>query len=360
MIADPLIVAGVAAAVVLLLTGVGLTLRRRGRGSAGAGRTVPRGTPWVIGLAKTRGTLADRLLQGWRGPGTQDQWLREVEEVLLGADVGVRATRALLTRLQSKLRQVESADAVRGLLKAEMREMLIAGNDKGTATPAKPHVILVVGVNGVGKTTTIGKLAHRYRRDGKKVLLVAGDTFRAAAAEQLAKWAERVGVDIVKHQSGADPSAVVFDGMKAGMARGADVIIIDTAGRLHVKEHLMQEMRKIARTIERQMEGAPHETLLVIDATTGQNALNQARVFGEAVKITGVVLTKLDGTAKGGIAFAICADLGLPIHSVGLGEGPDDLARFDADAFLAALFDPVASEATLSLTPMAAGGSPRG
>jgi fused signal recognition particle receptor len=197
----------------------------------------------------------------------------------------------------------------------------------------------VVGVNGVGKTTTIGKLAHRYQQAGKAVLLVAADTFRAAATEQLSLWAERVGVDIVKHQQGADPSAVTFDGMKAGIARAVDVIIIDTAGRLHVKEHLMQEVQKITRTIGRQLPGAPHEVLLVIDATTGQNALNQARVFHEAVQVTGVVLAKLDGTAKGGIALAIRAEVGLPIRYVGLGEGMNALAPFDPGAFVAALFD---------------------
>lgn len=315
----------------------------------------------MVGLAKTRSGLAERLLEGWRGPSARGQWLQEMEEVLLRADVGVRATQRLLTVVQKKLDQVESADALRVLLKTEMREMLNPGaSDVLAVAAAKPHVILVVGVNGVGKTTTIGKLAHRYRRDGRKVLLVAADTFRAAAPEQLAKWATRVGADIVSHQPGADPSAVVFDGMKAGIARGAEVVIIDTAGRLHVKEHLMQELRKIARTIERQMQGAPHETLLVIDATTGQNALHQARVFSDAVKITGVVLTKLDGTAKGGIVFAVAAELGLPIHSVGLGEGPDDLAPFDPDAFLGALFDPVPSQPTVTAARVATGGAARG
>jgi fused signal recognition particle receptor len=203
---------------------------------------------------------------------------------------------------------------------------------------AKPEVILVVGVNGVGKTTTIGKLAHRYRENGRKVLVVAGDTFRAAAIEQLTLWAERVGVDLVRHQHGADPSAVAYDGVQAALARGADVVIIDTAGRLHVKANLMEEVKKIARTTTRLVAGAPHQTLLVIDATTGQNGLAQARVFHEALGITAVVLTKLDGTAKGGVALAIRSELGLPIRYVGLGERADDLAPFDADAFTAALF----------------------
>ena len=204
--------------------------------------------------------------------------------------------------------------------------------------PAKPEVILVVGVNGVGKTTTIGKLAHRFRQSGRSVLLVAADTFRAAAIEQLGLWAERVGADFVKHQHGADPSAVTYDGVQAAVARGADVVIIDTAGRLHVKANLMDEVKKIARTTTRLVPSAPHEILLVIDATTGQNALTQARVFHEALGVTGVVLTKLDGTAKGGVALAIRSDLDLPIRYVGLGERPEDLAPFDADAFTTALF----------------------
>jgi fused signal recognition particle receptor len=190
----------------------------------------------------------------------------------------------------------------------------------------------------VGKTTTIGKLAQRYRQSGRKVLVVAGDTFRAAAIEQLALWADRVGVDLVRHQHGADPSAVAYDGVQAAISRGADVVIIDTAGRLHVKANLMEEVKKIARTTTRLVPGAPHQTLLVIDATTGQNALTQARVFHEALGVTAVVLAKLDGTAKGGVALAIRSELGLPIRYVGLGEGPDDLAPFDADAFTAALF----------------------
>jgi fused signal recognition particle receptor len=199
-------------------------------------------------------------------------------------------------------------------------------------------VIVVVGVNGVGKTTTIGKLAHHFRQQGRSVVLVAGDTFRAAAIEQLTAWAERVGADIVKHQHGADPSAVTFDGVQAAIARKADVVIVDTAGRLHVKANLMEEVRKIARTTAKLLPDAPHQVLLVIDATSGQNAIAQARIFNETLGITGVVLTKLDGTAKGGVALAIRGELGLPIRYVGLGEQPDDLAPFDAEAFANALF----------------------
>jgi len=198
---------------------------------------------------------------------------------------------------------------------------------------------VVVGVNGVGKTTTIGKLAHRFATQGRRTLLVAADTFRAAAVEQLSRWAERVGADIVKHQQGADPSAVVFDGMKAARARGVDVAIVDTAGRLHVKVNLMEELKKIVRTIGRHIEGAPHEVLLVLDATTGQNALTQARVFHEAAPLTGVVLAKLDGTARGGVALAVRKELGVPIRWVGLGEGPEDLVPFDPDRFVDALLE---------------------
>jgi fused signal recognition particle receptor len=329
---DPIVLTAAAATLALIILAVWLLLRRRPTTPAAS-----QATPWVTGLAKTRGTLAQRLGGVWRAPGAAADILPEIEAVLLSADVGVAATRRLIDELQADLGRSDSAEAIRDALQTRMRAFLADANGDAAAT-AKPHVVLVVGVNGVGKTTTIGKLAHRYRREGKQVLLVAADTFRAAATEQLTLWAERVGADIVKHQQGADPSAVVFDGMKAGIAREADVIIIDTAGRLHVKENLMQEVQKIGRTIARQLPGAPHEVLLVIDATTGQNALSQARVFHEALQVTGVVLAKLDGTAKGGIALAIRGELGLPIRYVGLGEGVDDLAPFDADAFVAAVF----------------------
>ena len=203
---------------------------------------------------------------------------------------------------------------------------------------ARPWVIIFLGVNGVGKTTTIGKLAAQYRNDGKKVLMVAGDTFRAAAIEQLDAWGKRVGVDVVKHKAGADPSAVVFDGMQAAKSRNVDVLLIDTAGRLHTKVHLIEELKKIRRVITRELPDAPHETLLVLDATTGQNGLQQARVFKEATDITGIVLTKLDGTAKGGVAVAIAHDLKLPIKYVGVGEGLDDLIPFSAQEYVDALF----------------------
>ncbi len=296
----------------------------------------PRRNAWVVGLARTRGTLAQRLLDSWSGAGDRDAWLQRVEEILLSSDVGVKATQTLLERWRREVGGVRDAAELRRVVTAGVSDLLT--EPAPVASAHKPEVILVVGVNGVGKTTTIGKLAHRYRSEGRSVLVVAGDTFRAAAIEQLTLWAERVGADIVKHQHGADPSAVTFDGVQAALARGADVVIIDTAGRLHVKSNLMEEVKKIARTIARLIEGAPHEVLLVIDATTGQNALTQARVFNETLGVTAVVLTKLDGTAKGGVALAIRSELGLPIRYVGLGEKAEDLAPFDAAAFTAALF----------------------
>jgi fused signal recognition particle receptor len=288
-------------------------------------------------MARTRGNLARRLLDAWGGAGHADQWLLEVEQILLSSDVGVKATSELLERLRPDIRKVESAAELRRLIRSALRRLVADPGDPESSVQ-RPKVVLVVGVNGVGKTTTIGKLAYRFRQNGQKVLVVAADTFRAAAVEQLQRWAERVGADLVKHQAGADPAAVTFDGVQAAIAREADVVLIDTAGRLHVKTNLMEEVKKIARTIGRQLPGAPHQVLLVIDATTGQNALNQARVFHQALGVSGVALTKLDGTAKGGVILAIRSELGLPIHYVGLGEQPEDLALFDPDAFVAALF----------------------
>jgi fused signal recognition particle receptor len=340
---DPLLVGLTAWALLALLAGLIVVLgvllgaRRHAPHGVAPQLSPARQPPWIAGLAKTRGSLSRRLLEAWRGPSDRDAWLARVEEVLLGSDVGVKATRDLLEQLRPRIRTVETADELREVIKGALRDLVVA--DEPQPHPAaKPYVILVVGVNGVGKTTTIGKLAHRHRGEGRKVLLVAGDTFRAAAIDQLARWAERVDADLVKHQPGADPSAVVFDGMQAALARGVDVVIVDTAGRLHVKANLMEEVKKIARTIGRQVADAPHEVLLVIDATTGQNAINQARVFHDALRVTGVALTKLDGTAKGGMALAIRRELGLPIRYVGLGERAEDLAPFDADAFVAALF----------------------
>jgi fused signal recognition particle receptor len=313
--------------------------RRPGPRRVPAGETAPAArqpNAWLSGLTKTRATLARRLLDAWSDSDAREQWLLRVEEILLSSDVGVHATRALLELWRREVRDVQTRAALRSVITRAVRDLLAAPPEIGPAV--KPEVILVVGVNGVGKTTTIGKLAHRYRQSGRSVLLVAGDTFRAAAIEQLAVWAQRVGADLVKHQHGADPSAVAHDGVAAAVARGIDVVMIDTAGRLHVKTNLMDEVKKIARTIRRLIDTAPHQVLLVIDATSGQNALTQARAFNDALGVTAVALTKLDGTAKGGIALAIRSELGLPIRYVGLGEKPEDLAAFDADAFATALF----------------------
>jgi fused signal recognition particle receptor len=325
-----------AAVAIGLLAAIPLGRLQAGRETAPSGVAPPRRNAWTLGLAKTRGSLARRMFDAWTGAGDRDAWLLRVEEILLSSDVGVKATQTLLDQWRHEVRDVQSDGELRAVVIDAVRALLTA--PAPAPLPDKPEVILVVGVNGVGKTTTIGKLAHRLRQSGRSVLLVAGDTFRAAAIEQLGLWAERVGADLVKHQHGADPSAVVFDGVQAAQARGADVVIIDTAGRLHVKANLMEEVKKIARTTTRLVPSAPHEILLVIDATTGQNALTQARVFHEALGVTGVVLTKLDGTAKGGVALAIRSELDLPIRYVGLGEQADDLAPFDADAFTTALF----------------------
>jgi fused signal recognition particle receptor len=286
-------------------------------------------------LARTRQSLRNRLREAWSLDQGVDERLSELEAALLAADVGPKATQALLERLRPRARELKDTEALQAALMDLMRGILADG---WSALPmAKPYVIVVAGVNGVGKTTTIGKLAYRYRQADQKVLLVAADTFRAAAGEQLEQWAHKVGATCVRHQGGADPSAVAFDGMKAAAARHLDVVIVDTAGRLHVKSHLMEELKKVIRVIGRQAEGAPHEILLVIDATTGQNALNQARAFCDALPVSGIVLTKLDGTAKGGAMLAIRTELGLPIRYVGTGETPADLEPFDADAFVQAL-----------------------
>ena len=334
----------------LVAAGAGLTLvsgalvflliRRRARTqpAAQAPAAEPPAPTLRESLTKTRQGLLARLQNAWGTGKDTEARIAELEEVLLTADVGLKVTQALVTKLRPRARELTDAEALRHALRDEMRAMLVDGEP--TAPAAKPRVILIAGVNGVGKTTTIGKLAHWYRQAGQKVLLVAADTFRAAAIEQLQRWAERVGVGCVHHQSGADPSAVVYDGLKAAVARGVDVVIIDTAGRLHVKTHLIEELKKVVRIIGRELPGAPHEALLVIDATTGQNAINQARVFFEALPLTGIVLTKLDGTAKGGAVLAIRSELGIPIRFVGYGERLEALAPFDAAAFVDALLEP--------------------
>ncbi|HPS76274.1 MAG TPA: signal recognition particle-docking protein FtsY [Oscillospiraceae bacterium] len=263
----------------------------------------------------------------------------DLEELLVLADVGAATAARVcyeMERMTWERRFRKGNEARAGLI--EILSRMLAVSDPALKLDTKPSVVLMVGVNGVGKTTTIGKLAARLKADGKDVLLCAGDTFRAAAAEQLTIWAERAGVDIVKHGEGSDPAAVVFDGINAAKARGKDVIVVDTAGRLHNKQNLMNELNKITRVISRELPGADTETLMVLDATTGQNGLEQARQFQEFAGITGIVLTKLDGTAKGGVVFAIANELKLPVKYVGVGEGLDDLIPFDAKNYVEALF----------------------
>jgi len=294
------------------------------------------------GLAKTREGWVQKLEDLLHSHGWDEEALAAMEEILLSADLGIKATEKLIAamRRQSLRREGGTAQDLSSCLQQEIIRML-EGPKRNAAAPfssAPPWVILFLGVNGVGKTTTIGKLAARYRRDGKKVLLVAADTFRAAAAEQLEVWAQRVGAEIVKHQPGADPSAVVFDGLHAAKKRNADLVLIDTAGRLHTKVHLIEELKKIRRVTAREQAGAPHETLLILDATTGQNAFQQARVFKESLEITGIALTKLDGTAKGGVVLGIQDELEIPVQYIGVGEEVDDLQPFDATLFVRSLF----------------------
>ena len=292
-------------------------------------------------LGRSRAALS-RGLSGLlaRGADDDEAW-EELEEALLSADVGVATATELVERLRTRARaERASGPALRELLRAELRDA-VGTADRSLALDLldehqRPGIVLVVGVNGTGKTTTVGKLALALAEEGKQPVLAAADTFRAAATEQLAIWGERVGAPVVRHQQGADPAAVAFDGLASARARGADVLLVDTAGRLHTKTNLMEELRKLRRVLERE-GGQVREVLLVLDATTGQNGLAQARQFTEAVGVTGVVLTKLDGTAKGGIVIAVQRDLGIPVKLVGLGEGAHDLAPFDPDAFVDAL-----------------------
>lgn len=296
------------------------------------------------GLAKTRSRLGGGLRALFGGRGLDDELLERIEEELLLADVGVSATRMIIDTLRREAKRARNADEVRAVLRRTLIELLRV-EETAAAQPAEgsPWIMLVVGVNGSGKTTTIGKLAQRLREAGHSVLLAAGDTFRAAAIEQLQQWGERVDVPVVAQAGGADAAAVIHDAIASARARGIEVVLADTAGRLHTQSNLMEELRKIRRVIHRFDKGAPHETLLVVDGGSGQNALAQARQFGEAVNVTGVALTKLDGTAKGGIAFAIVRETGLPIRFVGVGEKPADLRPFDPEAFVDALLgNPVA------------------
>jgi len=287
-------------------------------------------------LGKSRRALTEELALASFDPAEEASWER-LEEALIAADVGVPATAELVQRLEAR---GDAAD-LGAALQEEIARML--GDPGRLELGARPSVMLVVGVNGTGKTTTIGKLASRLQEHGRSVLVAAADTFRAAAEEQLEIWAQRAGADFVGSERGGDPAAVAFDAIAAAESRGRDVVVVDTAGRLHTQANLMEELTKVRRVIGQRLEGAPHETLLVIDATTGQNGLQQARLFGEAVDVTGVALTKLDGSARGGIAVAIAHELGLPVKLIGIGERLEDLRPFDPQDFAAALVGPADS-----------------
>lgn len=291
------------------------------------------------GLTKTRKSFVERVDSIFTGRKIDEETLEELEEILIASDVGTKASAEIIKTIREKSEkgEVSDLDSVKGLLKKEMVSIL--GNSQPIMVYGdKPFVILAIGVNGVGKTTTIGKLAHRFYSQGLSVMFAAGDTFRAAGIEQLEIWAKRANAQLVKHQSGSDPAAVAFDAIAAARHRDVDVVIVDTAGRLHTKSPLMEELKKVKRVIEKTMTGAPQEVLLVVDATTGQNALRQAEMFNNAIGVTGIALTKLDGTAKGGIVFAIRKDFGIPVRLIGIGEKIDDLQDFNPQEFVEALF----------------------
>ncbi len=306
--------------------------------------TVPLPSPGLFqrlkeGLSRTRQVLTtdiDKLFIGKRQ--IDDELLEELEEILITADIGVKTATDLIQRISVKFSSEKlDSDGFKKALKQEILELLSVTADVPDMV-SRPLVIMVVGVNGVGKTTTIGKLAAQFAHDGKKVLIAAADTFRAAAVEQLTIWAERSGAEIVRHKANADPAAVAFDGVEAAMARDMDVVIVDTAGRLHTRVNLMEELKKIRRSVSKKIPNAPHETLLILDATTGQNAISQARLFHESIGVTALALTKLDGTAKGGIVVSICHDLNLPLKYIGIGENIEDLQLFNSEEFVNALF----------------------
>ncbi len=292
------------------------------------------------GLEKTRNNLTGHLNALLGRQLVDDEFWDQLEETLIAADFGVTTAQKIIEQLKIAAQQqnLKVADDVIRVFKADVADYIKHPKIEPVPITTKPHVVLVVGVNGSGKTTTIGKLAAQERKRGRSVMLIAADTFRAAASEQLSIWAERAGVDIVRHKEGADPAAVVFDGLAAAKSRGIDVVFIDTAGRLQTKHNLMEELKKIRRIISREVEGAPQETLLVLDATTGQNALSQAKLFHEATELTGIVLTKLDGTAKGGIIVAIMDQADLPVKYIGFGEKVDQLRPFDPRGYVEALF----------------------
>ena len=293
------------------------------------------------GLAKTRETFTnkiEKLIIGYAD--IDDDLLDELEETLIMSDVGVKTTERLMADVRKgiKKKDINTPEDLKPFLAEKISEILSKGSDETRIASAGPTVLLVIGVNGVGKTTTIGKLAAYYKEQGKSVMLAAADTFRAAAIDQLQIWGDRTGVPVIRHEEGSDPAAVAFDAVKAARARSIDVLIIDTAGRLHTKSNLMEELKKINRVIQREIAEAPHETLLVLDATTGQNAISQADLFQKAAAITGIVLTKLDGTAKGGVIIGLKSELSMPVKWIGVGEGVDDLRPFIAKDFARALF----------------------
>ncbi len=294
------------------------------------------------GLSKTRSAFVEKVEDLiLRRQKIDEEFFEELEEILITADVGVNAVMEIVDELRDEVKQnrIEDPAELQPLLSQKLVQLLGEKQDEPLQIQdGRLNVILIVGVNGVGKTTTIGKLAHRLKKEGKQVMLAAGDTFRAGAIEQLEVWGERVGCDVIKQQPGADPAAVIFDALQAAKKRNVDVLLCDTAGRLQNKTNLMEELNKIYRVIRREIPDAPHEVLLVLDATTGQNAISQAKLFGEKTGVTGLVLTKLDGTAKGGIVIAIRQQLGIPVKFVGLGEQVDDLAPFDPEQFVHALF----------------------
>lgn len=293
-------------------------------------------------LAKTR----NKITSGFKGllsfrRNIDEGILEELEAVLLESDIGISLVSQIVQDIRDawKAKKIEDTSGVYDFLKDDLKQSLRNGNPALRIAPVPPTVIMVAGVNGVGKTTSIAKLANLFIKQGKKVMLAAGDTFRAAATEQLDIWSKRIGADIVKHQAGADPAAVTFDALEASLSRGTDILIVDTAGRLHTHENLMKELSKIKRVISKKIENAPHEVLLVLDATTGQNAISQAKLFKRAVDITGIFLAKLDGTAKGGAILSMRKEIDIPVKYVGLGESVDDIQEFDADKFVDALFD---------------------
>ncbi len=292
------------------------------------------------GLQKTRKSITEKIDQVLVSFGKVDEELfDELEEILITSDIGIETTMKIIENLKEKVKERKVIDPmqVKELLKEELQEILERGGNN-LKLDTRPSVIIVIGVNGVGKTTSIGKIANLYKSQGKKVLLAAGDTFRAAAIDQLEIWAKRVGTEIIFQKEGSDPAAVIFDAAQAAKSRKADILICDTAGRLHTKKNLMEELKKVSRVLDRELPEADRETLLVLDATTGQNAISQAKTFSETTDITGIVLTKLDGTAKGGIVVAIKSELDIPVKLIGVGEQIDDLQKFDAKEFVDALF----------------------